>query len=307
MKKRMVAGLLVLVAVLGMMASAWAHESQDEHDGDLKSVLFGDRGMILTGDNKRTFQAIADAAALCIDQFSPNEESRWKEDDFDALQAELSSLGLPTLDVSFDAIDLSKTTVNSGKNVTANTHRQYTHQGWNCKKHPDKDFWQLRKDILRDTANRVLFNPQPLFSWTPWLNDILSIPNEQCDAFCGMVYYVHILGDHIGGDVPEKLKGITPLIQYTSFSTPGIIVELEEQLQVLFVSQNSDKMFLELMQELENIKMDAEKNCGMWGDVDTEEKCAANMEYAKKVLEKLSDYVRALLKDEPFFYERFPQ
>lgn len=307
MRKRIITGLLVIVAVLGVLASAGAHMKQGEHDADLKSVLFGDEEVSLTHDEKSAFKAIANAAALCIDQFSPNEKSRWKEGVFNALQAELDNLGLPRLDVSFDDIDLNIATVNSEKNIVSNTHRQYTHKGWNCKKHPDMDFWQRRKDILRDTVNRVLFNPKPLFSWAPWLNDFFNVPSEQCDAFCGMVYYVHIIGDHIGGDTADNMKNIAPLIKYTSLSSPGVIVELQEQLQVLFASQKSTWTFQALEQELATLKTDAEKNCGIWGKIDTNEQREINKSHAKELLKILSENVHKLLKNEPFFKERFPR
>ena len=54
-----------------------------------------------------------------------------------------------------------------------------------------------------------------------------------------MIYYIHILGDHIAGNTPDKLTDLEPLIQYASLSTPGIIAELKEQIQIVFVSQKS--------------------------------------------------------------------
>ena len=68
MPRRILACVLSLILFLSALPVAYAHPSQNEHDDDLKKVLFGE-GYILTGEKKQIFQAIADAAALCIDQF----------------------------------------------------------------------------------------------------------------------------------------------------------------------------------------------------------------------------------------------
>ena len=75
----------MLLLVCSIMPAAYAHDSQKEHDDDLLYVLFGE-GYSLARDKKPIFQAIADAAALCIDQFSVNAESRSKEKQFNDLK-----------------------------------------------------------------------------------------------------------------------------------------------------------------------------------------------------------------------------
>lgn len=305
MLKRIIVLIIAIVFLMSAVTYSLAHDDQAEHDADLKYVLFGDRNKALIGDDKKAFDALADAAAITIDQFSPNGTVQWKKGVFDELQEELSALGLPKLTVSFDSLDLNISVSDDGKNITPNSHRKYTHLGWNYKKYPNMVFWNTRKQVLLRVVNEVLFNSDTPLSRLPWVSDMLYGPNEQCDAFCAMVYYIHILGDHIEGDYPEKLTDIEPLIQYRNLSIPGIIPELQEYLQIVFASQKTSWTYMSLEQKLNDLCIRAEKNCETWGQVDTKEKCAINQKYAKELLEKLSEDIPILLSKEKFFTDRF--
>ena len=241
---------------------------------------------------------MADAASLCIDQFSVNENAENKKGEFEDLSHRVH------LSVSFRDIDLNKGI--DGKNITANTHRLYTHKGWDFSEYPDKAFWKRRKKIMQDTAQQMFFKHSN--SIFPWLSDTflgLREPSEQCDAFCALVYYVHILGDHLEGDKPEKLIALEPLAQYESLSSPGIIPELQEYLQILFVDQKYTRTFTALMQDLDVLGREAEKVYYSWGGINTEEKCAINRNNAEKLLTLLGDKVPILLRNESFFKNLF--
>ena len=304
MFKKIVSILLIMLISSPLLLTALAHDDQSKHDADLKYALFGDTYYHLSGNQKIAFQAIADAAALSIDQFTPNNTAKWKKGVYERLQDNLQSLKLPKVSIPFDSIDLNSEKSRDG-NITANTHRKYTHMGWDYRKYPNMDFWKIRKQLLLDVVNRILFYPNSFFAKLPWISDLLSTPNEQCTAFCAMVYYIHILGDHIEGDVPDKLQYLEPLIQYTSFTVPGIIPELKEYLQVVFLSQKSSWTFSALQMELTELTLEAERNCGTWGKVDTIERCQENQEYAKRFLVILSKYLPVLLKNESFFHDMF--
>ena len=297
--------LLLLVFVVGSVPSALAHDDQSAHDRDLKYALFGSPNKALTGEEETIFKAISNAAALTIDQFSQNEQLHQKESTYNKLQGELQELGLPALPNSFDNLDLNINVAPDGKNITANSHRKYTHLGWNYKDYPNEEFWETRKQVLLHTVNWTLFNDKAFFSWIPGAADALYPPSEQCEAFCATVYYIHILGDHIEGDKPEKLTDLEPLIQYTSLSTPGIIAELKEQLSVVFVSQEDSWTYAALMDKLTGLAIRAERNCATWGAVDTKEICTLNQDYANELLDILSVYLPTLLKREPFFSTHF--
>ena len=179
----------------------------------------------------------------------------------------LDKLGIKAKVAKFDEIDLN---TDNGSSITANTHRKYTHLGWNYKyQNPDEEFWPKRKQLLIDTVYWVLFNRDTILAEIPIRWDYKS--DEQCEAFCAVVYYIHILGDHIEGDTSQKLEYIEPL-QYTDAFRPGL--ESEEEYKT-------------------------------WGSLDTNEKCKINQEYANEVLDALSMYVPGLLMKEPFFASRF--
>ena len=303
--------LLLLVFVVGSVPGALAHGDQSKHDRDLKHALFGSpkNGFLekaLTGKEKTIFEAISNAAALTIDQFSQNEQLHQKESTYNKLQSELQELGLPALPNSFDNLDLNIKVAPDGKNITANSHRKYTHLGWNYKDYPNEEFWETRKQVLLHTVNWTLFNDKALFSWIPGAADALYPPSEQCEAFCAMVYYIHILGDHIEGDASKNLEYLEP-IQYVDAFTSGIITELKEQLQIVFMAQKRSWSYAGLMEALTTLEIESAEEYKTWGKLDTKEKCDINKEYAKEILRILSAYLPTLLKGEPFFSSHFKQ
>ena len=302
MSKKVISLFLIIVALNAIIVPAFAHDDQKKHDADLKYVLFGNDLAVLPGNSQTAFQAIADAAAISIDQFSPNETLQWKKSVFEKLQKELSDLNCPKLSVDFDDIDLNAKVAN-GKNVTAYTHRSFTHLGWNYAGYPNIEFWKTRKQVLIDVVNRVLFYSDSFTSKIPWLSDMLNSPGEQCEAFSAVVYYVHILGDHIEGDTPDKLTDLEPLIQYRSLRSPGIITELQEQLQIVFAAQKNTRIYMALMQDLSDLKIRAEENCGTWGAVDTYERCEINQQYARELLDILAEFLPTMLRNEEFFID----
>ena len=203
--------LVVVVLVCGFTFISKAHDSQKEHDDDLFAVLFGD-GYNLASDKKPAFQAVADAAALCIDQFSTNEDKRSKEGLFKDLKTRVG------FSMSFDDIELLNG--KGGMKVSARTHRRYTHRGWNfsfllgSQENQNKDehsllrneqnLWLQRKKILTATVNKELFGKTSgILGNFHFLEGALyseEACNDQCEAFCCLVYNVHILGDYMEAD-----------------------------------------------------------------------------------------------------------
>ena len=154
------------------------------------------------------------------------------------------------------------------------------------------------------TVNWTLFNDKALFSWIPGAADALYPPSEQCEAFCAMVYYIHILGDHIEGDASKNLEYLEP-IQYVDAFTSGIITELKEQLQIVFMAQKRSWSYAGLMEALTTLEIESAEEYKTWGKLDTKEKCDINKEFAKEILRVLSAYLPTLLKREPFFSTHF--
>lgn len=117
--------------------SAMAYPTQIEHDDELSEVLSGDNPGSLSADNRQIFQAIADAAVLCIDQFSSSEDMRSNELLFAGLKKRIGFTS------TFDDIDLQKGS--DGKNVSEKTYRSCTHRGWHFSEYPFPELWVQRK------------------------------------------------------------------------------------------------------------------------------------------------------------------
>ena len=63
-----------------------------------------------------------------------------------------------------------------------------------------QELWERRKLILTATVNKELFGKDPgilkRFKWVEGLVYSEEACNDQCEAFCELVYYLHILGDY---------------------------------------------------------------------------------------------------------------
>ena len=303
MKKKV--GILVLVLLLLMSNTqiAYAHSNQTEHDADLRAVLFGlDNN--LSGEQKQVFQDIADAAALCIDQFSKNELMRTMEKStFDPLNERIG------FSFSFYDIDLKKGNGGALVNVEGSNHRRYTHRGWtfNYSSKEANHFWTLRKRILTATVNKELFNTSPgLLAKVPWGQGWLfseDACNKQCEAFCELIYYVHILGDYEKGITASIFSQTVPLVRHEDPNNPALIKDLIDLMPELFKSQPWSYPSLQL--DLEEIEVEAEKLYTVWGGIRTQEQRDQCCELAEKVLKLLKERVPGLLKNEDFFANVF--
>jgi hypothetical protein len=157
------------------------------------------------------------------------------------------------------------------------------------------------------------------------LSDLISNhqkPSEQCKAFCVLLYYVHILGDHIeAGEEKDLGKGITrektleekirgldyvaPLSHRKYKENPGIIPDLITCCKTLFQDQSNTRTYYSLIQDLEQLADDSERLYESTGGINTEEKFVKYNKCANELLETLANYVPKLLEKEPFFKETF--
>ena len=288
---------VLLVLLCAIPSESLAHGSQNEHDEELFDVLFGE-GYNLAADKKEIFQAIADATALCIDQFSVNETIRSKEDLFNRLK-EREGFSL-----SFDAIELQKGT--GGINVTAKTHRRYTHRGWNFSMYPLPELWSKRKKILTATVNKELFGQSSGFLHViPFLEGTLyseDACNDQCEAFCKLAYYVHLLGDHMEADsyTPE-FSQLIPLVRHEDPTSPSLIQELIDLLPVLFDGQDTTSLISELrdIQTTASAAYNAKEGLGSQENFEVYHQCAED------VYNKLVEYLPDMFRKVDFFKDVF--
>lgn len=315
MRRRLMVLVLVVVLVCTTAFSGSAHTYQG-HYQDMSRVLFGtpypfiNRSPQKYPDQHKTIWALRYVYQVAVDQFNWSEEKHSNEEAF----TKLSSLcGLHHLPSSIAEIDLP--------NVNSITHRKYTHMGWNMPT-PDHPVlgsewttrWAIRKNMILATAEQKFnFNGSPDF----W-DAVFPNYTKGCDAFCAILYYVHLLGDHIGFCDPDKadfgygtyikeidyilpLSGTVPdpkhIVQCTP---PNIISEIIYYCHLLFGDDAKHLIedLLKINRKIENLRDEH-------GQIPPE----AFDEYirlAKQVLDVLAKYVPDLLNDQKWWTNVFP-
>ena len=281
--KRIICLLLALV-LLTAAAPALAHD-RDEHDEELEYVLFRDRYYSDTHPTTgKIIQRIEDAAYLAIDQYNGSGTTELKN---------LNDDKIPGIPSSIDQI-----------NFTSNyAHRDYTHRGWNVTYSADSH-WTERQAILKNTIRAKLFTPmEGTFSWLPWSSERGDL-DRKAEAFAVLVYYVHILGDHIEAEQYKALTYVAPLANYNDRDNPGIIPDLMKYLAILFEDQTGSEQYKSMMQELEMLADSSDKLYHSTGGI-REEQFPQYHQNAEDLVEKLATYVPDLLKKEEFFHKAF--
>ena len=292
-------------------APCYAYDT-DEHSAQREYVLFGDREYKNTHPmHEDKILALENAVYLCVDQFNGKGQDKL---DF------LLDRDIPDLPESIAEIDFSGNYA----------HRGPTHSGWNGE-HATKCNWPVRERILKNTVQHELFpyNDTPL-TWFPWLEERIfgeavesrAHSREQSEAFCILLYSIHVLGDHIhAGDddrnncddsltFKQKLNGLAyvdPLTRPNDRDNPGIIPDLRSSLSTLFAAQKKSRTCIGLMNKLDEYETLSDNLVNSEGGVDTEEEFAEYNKCANELLETLGEYVPSLLKKESFYKEAFAQ
>lgn len=291
MKKWQQALCLSLAVMILFSSAAHAH-SAPEHWTDMSRALFGceNFGIGKPSEVREAFVMIKYASQLCIDQFGK-----------DAGKAYLQRLHKQRIAGMPDKIS------EIALYPMHNDHRAYTHLGWeyqysNDSRNPDwsTERWPRRQKIMLATVECIFdFNSIPNFiDPSSWLGS-----DQRCICFCELIYYIHILGDHIEYNYITYNKGKDQVMPIASVRGDNVISEIIATFPVLF----SDSDYSELQNELNAI---SSKLISILNDPDnmrTEEGFKLYHEQAEKVLEKLEQHLPRLLKSEPFFYNVFYQ
>lgn len=276
---------LIVIQMLIPCSVSFAFDA-DEHDSYMSQVLFGDEAF---ADSKSTkiqnyVKMFEYASYLSIDQFNGNGQDKL------TFLKKQKVKGLPKL----SEIDF---TSNS-------THRSYTHRGWNFTyvvqkgQKTDKANWSARKNILRSTANCV-------FDFG-FFNELFGKYCDKNDAFCELIYYVHILGDHLEADKYTVEDLIIPCARANySESNPDIFGDLSAAFTVLFSDQKDSLTYSSLTSEMDTLAEKARTLAGTTGGINTDEKFEEYHQYEEDLMDLLIAYVPLLLKEEDFFSEVF--
>ena len=271
--------------------------SGDDHNTQLFQVLFGRsrRYETMTADEQRAVQALQHAIYLCIDQY--NGSGRYSLDYLRRFRVR----NLP----AFERIDIRNLTSHGERG-----HQRFTHLGWDFDKYPRnmringqtynfQEIWNLRKRLLLSTTDRV-FNFRRN-----------EIEMNKRDSFAALLYYAHILGDHIGDSRSSYMDRIpiSPRPDYRNnrsgenSNNPTIYTELLYHLPRLFREQTNSPDYQLLYNWL---NQNENKNRQFpTGTSITDEEYADLQRFAQETLDKLIIYVPRLLQNEAFFIRVF--
>lgn len=295
MKKHLCALMLIVLLSVSIAVPAGAF-SADTHDKHLKTALFGENGFSLLDDQGiEFFEALTHASYLCIDQFKGDGQDKHLNPLLDLLK-DYPWRFLPAH--SHYPKEISEI------NYTQFYHRIYTHLGWDDSHYKNRSGipadwidgkWKKRKNILRSTVEAI-------FDFNKWS---LGIESEKGENFCRLIYYIHLLGDHIHFDAAKYKSGcrdIIPLAGRHPETRPYLIHELIEASKILFEGKDISQMEKELNEvnaKIIDILNHPELLATEEGFKESYHACA------EKVLTVLSRHLPELLKDEEFFRKVF--
>lgn len=291
---------IIVLFLIGSVLSdnpvyAYGHKVHDDYMID---VLFGENynKNKQSADIKKKITALEYASYLCIDQF--NHEGKKKLE-------ELSHFGVSGIPRTIDSIDFTDN----------NDHRQHTHKGWNYE-YPeyqdtgtDKANWTVRKTILQSTVKKIFDKGKGGF-FKSIINRVRALfvreeSNKQYDSLCVLVYYVHILGDQIEADEYSEKFTVVPLVEINGHGETSIIQELETAFKILFASQTTDEEYMELIQGMETIRIEAEGYRDSIAGLNDQETFERYRKCHTELMDLLVKKVPELLKNEAFFNNIF--
>lgn len=285
--KRFVSLICVLALLFMFEVPVMAYD-RTKHNQDLEYVLFRDKDYSdshpLTGS---IVKRIEDAAYLAIDQYNGHGV------------AELNNLiadRIPDIPNEISEFDFPGNY----------SHRYFTHRGWSVT-YDAMAHWPIRQTILKNTIRAKLFSKvETPLSWFPWLSDqVYGNDNEkQCEAFAVLIYYVHVLGDHIGAESQAGLKNLAPLSNSHDRDNPGLIPDLMKYLPILFKGQTKTEKYKSMMQDLEQLADKSDRLYTGIGGI-REEQFPEYHQCALDLRETLAKYIPDLLRKERFFSSTF--
>ena len=278
---------ILSVLLIFSVTPYYAHPNANEHNKELESVLF-ERGYSKhLSKRKEYITAIEEASYLTIDQYGGRGEDTYKS---------LKKKKMGGLPFKFDTIDYREDLFGNGTKINPNTHRLFTHQGWDIDYGNSKvnKFWKVRKNILLGTVNSV-FDFGIFSSITGY--------SDKCNSIAGIIYYVHILGDYAEADKKDKIQQLAALAGRSDEC--NMIPALREYFKNLFENQQSSQSYKDLMNGLDDIEDRAASIYRSTGSINTDEKFQEYHECASDLLELLQKHVPGLLKKEEFFKKVF--
>lgn len=280
---------LILIAFAGTASLHSYAKEKPDHDKDIQKVLFGKENWSSSqsAEVKTKVDMIEKATAIALDQHKGSHKQM------------LASLrrnkiyGLPNGISSFDF-------------SVRDPHRSFTHRGWDFHYQRDIAHWaDIRKYIMLNT-----FNKEMEFS-NPWITSISKNYDPRCEALCELVYYVHVLGDHVedsnhDGFSDYKVKELKIAVGDTHDKPNSIIDQLIDNVfPVLFRDQKNSLVYGQLKRDLQSIDDEATRLLTRDGGLNSNEKLKQYDDCAQQVLDTMAISVPGLLRNEDYFHKIF--
>lgn len=276
MKKTSVIALLLSVAILLGLFTCFAHEDEDHHhDEHMRNVLFGSKTFAPGSKQDKCVKALEAASYLCLDQDNGHGA--------DSL-AVLKAFKVKKLPKNISDIDFAGNY----------SHRMYTHMGWwrGYRGTEDKANWNVRKIILTETVKEI-------FGFKD---------TELADSFAAVVYYVHILSDHMHmKKYSDENYTISFAYAHRGPENRDIIYELLYYIPLILPSGKTggSYQYSSLMSQLQTIGAKASQLIGAPGGIQTAEQLEEYTGYAEDVMKLLKSYLPGLLQNEAYFAKVF--
>lgn len=269
-------------------ANVYAFEDK-EHDEYLEKVLFGSANFKTNKPDtiKEKIKILEYASYLSIDQYNAAQHPN----DIEKLNY-LKKKDIP------DIPELSDIDFQGNQ-----YHRRFTHRGWDfdyTSVGKDKANWPVRKNMLINAVNNVcdfgFFSKK--FLWF----DI----DKKCKSFAALVYYVHVLGDHIDNKWEKRSVGYAMIhLADAHDKNNSLTKDLKYHLGILFDDQDGSNKYNQLINEIDLIENRAEAVISSSGGILTEEKFNIYHQCAVDLMDLLIERVPTLLKNESFFANVF--
>lgn len=271
--RRILSLVLCLVLLIGFIPIKGNAYEKKDHDKLTLDILFRKYEYAYEDPSVQDdLSALTSACYLTIDQFNS-----YGQKYLDELIA-YGVKGIPSTvnEISFTA---------SGRN-----HRDFTHRGWTFSYMGEmKTKWPIRQDILRKTVDTVFnFNGN----------------EKQKEAFCELMYYIHILGDH-KDDSSYKVSNGRKMDVGGRHDKEDIIHKLLKSFSELFPDQRHTFKYLALTSKLQSLNSNFDKLVNSVGGINSDEKFAQHQELLDKLIKILTYYVPEMLKNERFFNDVF--
>ena len=223
--------IVVIILCLTFTYNALAYPEKI-HNMHLELMLFGKKDFSSTNTNdmvKARVIALECASYLCIDQYNLGGIN-----ELSYLQGKPAK-NYPDPKIKISGLPETIMSINFNGNFA---HRKPTHGGWEPNPLPLEGNWPVRKSILLSTVKATV----------NFSKDTMN------DNFGKLIYYIHIVGDHVHGETYNATRFMIPLARKTPGATnPDVFYELEQCLSVLFAEQKNEAAYIRLINDIQKL------------------------------------------------------